>query len=832
MPWGSVVATPDEALLGRIRANLSKIKVPGHGDRVRKTECVLSFDSPESPEGIFVSMSNFQGYGADYIALDHQRNGSELYLNIKWKKIPKAVDPSKKSDEAPTKLAIGVEGGFQTEEEEFEFEKSHFLAVMPEKVLVPLPNAEVPELISMVVDGILKASDLSNDEAQVMAWEDKRLVSKHAAGLTQLPGAKKISPDPATWACEDCGVKSNLWLNLSDGYIGSGRAQVDATGQMGGGTGAALKHYQDEKAKGNNYPLAVKLGTITPHGADVYCYAADEDDMVEDPGLGAHLAHFGINMMNMEKSEKTMAELQIDLNIKFDFDKICESGKTLQTLAGPGFVGLKNLGNSCYVNSVLQVLMTLPEMKERYLARAPAIFAEAPAGGAAEDLNTQMAKLATALLSERYAPTAGPCVAEAAVSVSPQMLKFLVGKGHAEFSTGNQQDAEEYLKHLLAKLDRAQRPDKSGLPLTSKLLDITMETKLVDLQSGKSRYSTTQETMLSLLIPMDAAVNSEEVKSYEERSAKRQKGEKDEEAPVKPEVPFRACLEKFCGAERIEYKSPVTGANGEAAKTTLIKTFPKYLAVHMKRYILGDDWRAKKLEVQIAAPEELDLSFLRSPGPQPGEDLLPEDAAAPPAAGPTPDGAIVQALMGMGFAENGCKRAALATSNAGAEQAMEWVLMHMGDADFNDPIPAPGSAPGAAPAVSEESVAMLMSMGFGKPHATKALRETGGDLERAADWLFSRADQLDTMDVDEPAAGEADAASSAEADAGVPAHQPKYRLLAFISHIGSSTACGHYVCHIKKDGKWTIFNDRKVAVSEEPPIDLGYIYLYESLGPE
>ena len=31
--------------------------------------------------------------------------------------------------------------------------------------------------------------------------------------------------------------------------------------------------------------------------------------------------------------------------------------------------------------------------------------------------------------------------------------------------------------------------------------------------------------------------------------------------------------------------------------------------------------------------------------------------------------------------------------------------------------------------------------------------------------------------------------------------------------------------------KWTIFNDRKVAVSEEPPFELGYIYLYESTGP-
>jgi ubiquitin carboxyl-terminal hydrolase 5/13 len=41
----------------------------------------------------------------------------------------------------------------------------------------------------------------------------------------------------------------------------------------------------------------VKLGTITPHGADVYSYAPDEDDMVTDPLLSQHLEHWGINMM-------------------------------------------------------------------------------------------------------------------------------------------------------------------------------------------------------------------------------------------------------------------------------------------------------------------------------------------------------------------------------------------------------------------------------------------------------------------------------------------------------------------------------------------------------
>jgi len=44
----------------------------------------------------------------------------------------------------------------------------------------------------------------------------------------------------------------------------------------------------------------VKLGTITPDGGgDVYSY--DEDDMVEDPSLVKHLAHFGIDVKSLEK---------------------------------------------------------------------------------------------------------------------------------------------------------------------------------------------------------------------------------------------------------------------------------------------------------------------------------------------------------------------------------------------------------------------------------------------------------------------------------------------------------------------------------------------------
>lgn len=63
-----------------------------------------------------------------------------------------------------------------------------------------------------------------------------------------------------------------------------------------------------------------------------------------------------------------MTELQIDANIKLgEWSVIQESGHELKLVYGPGFTGLQNLGNSCYMNSVMQVLFALPEFKERWV---------------------------------------------------------------------------------------------------------------------------------------------------------------------------------------------------------------------------------------------------------------------------------------------------------------------------------------------------------------------------------------------------------------------------------------------------------------------------------
>jgi ubiquitin carboxyl-terminal hydrolase 5/13 len=157
---------------------------------------------------------------------------------------------------------------------------------------------------------------------------------------------------------------------------------------------------------------------------------------------------------------------------------------------------LNNMITGCALLFHLQVLFSLPEVAQRYANAAPAIFESAPADPAG-DLPTQMAKVGLALTSGKTgkapphpnAPAAAPAAAGAgdtaepmemdgaaadgaaaaaaaaaaagaaggaqdaatlgggaagsemqeANSVRPAAFKALVGKGHAEFSSGRQQ---------------------------------------------------------------------------------------------------------------------------------------------------------------------------------------------------------------------------------------------------------------------------------------------------------------------------------------------------------------------------------------------------------
>ncbi|KAK7487678.1 hypothetical protein BaRGS_00021097 [Batillaria attramentaria] len=792
----------------------------------------------ESETGLYVCMNSFLGLGKRFVEPYSAKTGNAVFLHIR--RFRKEVPPEPTAPEnKPTKMAIGVEGGFQVDDKKFVFEEQTAVVVLPQWHEISLPNPDLPEqsllLASMAalyqttsaslknigfaqvqlsVTMILSAEDAAKqEEAMAMAgtWEGEKLqVSKHAETLVQLDNGKRIPP--SGWKCERCDLTTNLWLNLTDGAILCGRRFFDGSG----GNNHAVDYYKEK-----GYPLAVKLGTITPNGADVFSY--DEDDMVEDPKLTEHLRHFGINVAALEKTDKTMVELEIDLNQRIgEWDVIQEAGSQLTPLYGPGYTGMRNLGNSCYMNSVMQVLFTIPDFQRRYVAKMQDIFSNCSTDPTS-DFTVQMAKLGHGLLSGDYSkppPESAGDFIPPPTGIRPQIFKSLIGRGHPEFSTKRQQDAQEFLLHLISVVERTSRSSEN--PADS--LRYQVEERVQCARSGKVKYSTREDFILPLPIPLDAAINKAEVAAFE---AKKQdlesKGQKiDPKELVRPKIPLLECINTFASVEVVDdfYSTAVQGKT-QAHKTTRLATFPDYLVIQLKKFTIGEDWTPKKLDVSVDVPDELDLSQLRGKGKQPGEEELPAECPQEPDV--KIDGAIVGQLVEMGFAPEGCKKAVFHTKSSGIEPAMNWVMEHMGDADFADPFvqPGRGAAKPSEFVPNEEAVAMIASMGFSPAQAIKALKATDNNVERAADWIFSHADELDQPDTVPMETQEGSSPQKFRDGSG------HYKLVAFISHMGTSTSVGHYVCHILRDNRWVIYNDEKVAQSEHPPRDLAYLYLFQ-----
>ena len=579
--------------------------------------------------------------------------------------------------------------------------------------------------------------------------------------------------------------------------------------------------------------------------------------------------------------------MEVELNFSYAFDAITESGKSLTPITGPGYQGLKNLGNSCYMNSAVQVLFSIEEVKRRYGARGGSAdpfdqglirsaMSSREMGG---DVLTQIAKLGVALTSGAYAvdPVASPVdpdndtdtdSAEYSDVIAPRMFKSALASNNGEFLGGKQQDSSEYLVHVLNVLERAeQKGIKSGRldegsATTSKLFAFNIDERIRCVADNKVGYKDQKNNMvLTLRIPMDKAkAEATKCDQHEIIGEKRKADDAADDAAdadAKLEVGFSECINAWKAGVEIEKNFPHLKLNKNSAgvQTQSIANFPPYLLIEMQRYVQGTDWAPKKLEVCVEIPTELDLTGLRTVRGE-GEELVPEekeeeeeeedndvDRAPQLAVVSVNEGALAQ-LMDMGFGKNGCTRALMTVGGSDVEAAMNWVFEHSQDMDFDDEIKegefggggGGGKAGGkTGEAVDETVVASLVeNLGMFTAEQVRDVLRVVKTSERTADWLFSHMDSLDA-DIVALKGGVKPPAVLEEGDGGGEGAggnvmldgEGKYELVGFISHIGKNLGSGHYVCHILKDGKWTIFNDEKVALSESPPLKHGYLYLFK-----
>ncbi|KAK6438432.1 ubiquitin C-terminal hydrolase Ubp14 [Oleoguttula sp. CCFEE 5521] len=783
---------------------------PRPSDSVYREDCTLCFDSIDSPSGLSVCLHCFNGGCTDdrnHARLHATQAQHPLAVNIK------RTRKRKHRDEPPqklSKLAISAE----TEEDRYETETD--LRCLECGVEGLKREGKVEE----VVEGVLRANTFSKQE-EVKAWELELTPCEHTLCLEQEASRQIGSGDLGH--CGECELKENLWLCLTCGNLGCGRKQ------MGGVTG---NNHQVEHNQKTGHPVAVKLGSITAEGnADIYCYACDEERT--DSELVLHLSHWGIDIAGREKTEKSLQELNVEQNMSWDFSMTNADGKELKAMFGPGFTGLKNLGNSCYLNSVLQSLFSMPEFAKRYYRPDEDVPAT---GKPAEDLEIQLRKVADGLLSGRYSvPDTDVATSEDTPEqphqrgLAPAMLKYLIGRGHEEFSTMRQQDSFELLLHLLKLITRSQQSAKSQYKDTSDPVDafrFTMEQKLQCLSCKKVRYSQDSMENLSVAVPIRRVpkADSDITMSDTTDSAK----PKDDFEPVTLEE----CLSTYTAQDTVELTCPSCSSKDGFSKQTRFLTFPTILAINARRFEIVN-WVPTKQDVPvIVSKNALDLESFRVPPHDASEELLPENAA-PGKAAFAPNQGALDSLLAMGFPQPRCERALHATGNSDAETAMSWLFEHMEDPDIDVPLDLGGGAGGAAnAAVDDEKIESLGAMGFSAPQARQALRETGGDMERAVDWLFSHPDATGEFASDAPLAeaSTTDTPATPVSDTA-PA---KYGLKSIVCHKGSSIHAGHYVAFVRKDvteakggeEEWVLFNDEKVAKGRDGDELQKFAYVY------
>lgn len=585
----------------------------------------------------------------------------------------------------------------------------------------------------------------------MQTWQETTIACDHTRSLQQ-DEVSGYAARSQLQQCHQCDKKENLWLCLTCGYVGCGRRQFDGSG----GNGHAADHFSS-----SNHAVSLKLGTITADGnADIFCYSCDE--MRIDPDLIKHLALFSININAAEKTEKSMAELQLEQNIKYDFSMATEDGKEFEPAE---MVGFKNLGNSCYIASTLQSCLSLPEFHDYFNTENHFENCKKDPWNC---FNCQMIKVING------------CQSKSEGAISPWMLKSVVASGNSEFSSGQQQDAAEFLQHLFKVIERN---DPQSKILKSFAMDI--QQSIGCNKCGNCRVQTQRDTT-TFQVNVGACV----MKSSD---------------PLDPKLSLIECLNDSFAASEIELNCGKCDSKVSNKEQYLTST-PEILILTLSRYIV-ENWVPRKLEVPVGIPlEGLDLSKYISEAKADTKD-------EPLAKAIEVDEMSLQQLISMGFSEGKSRKALHETGNLGPDLAMDWLIGHM-----DDPEPEESNAEVKSDSIPKEALEMLMTAGFSEEASIQALVATNLDVERAFDYALSHP-------VDEPAPILKEKSS----------HLPIYDLTAFISHKGSSMHCGHYVAYVKESGsssRWILFNDSKVAYmpdteSVREAASLAYIYFFK-----
>lgn len=231
---------------------------------------------------------------------------------------------------------------------------------------------------------------------------------------------------------------------------------------------------------------------------------------------------------------------------------------------------------SCYMASTLQAMFSLPAFRACYLDTFIDHAQTCAESLPATCIDCQVRKVADGLLSGRYSvprshlpasPFAAPAAEDDPLQhpsptpvfqegIKPTMFKTLIGKGHEEFATMRQQDAEEFFAHFLKMLrQQAKRVGSAPGAEPTDVFKFGVEQRLECGSCGGVRYRVDEHDDVSIGVPAVPLGLTHDGK------------------PGYTSVKLTDCLDIFTGVEEIEYRCPHCARNVVARKYVILSPF-------------------------------------------------------------------------------------------------------------------------------------------------------------------------------------------------------------------------------------------------------------------
>ncbi|XP_073435487.1 ubiquitin carboxyl-terminal hydrolase 3 isoform X1 [Dendrobates tinctorius] len=428
---------------------------------------------------------------------------------------------------------------------------------------------------------------------------------------------------PSSWCCSVCRSNKSPWVCLTCSSVHCGRYV----------NGHAKKHYEEAQTPLPNHKQQEKLEKEkTQHTVcmdcssySTYCYRCD-DFVVNDTKLSL-VQKVRELLQNLENSAFT-AERHRKRKL---LDNPSLNKKTLKINGSTSAIcatGLRNLGNTCFMNAILQSLSNIQQFS-CYFIELPAVELRNGKTAGRRTYHTRSQGEVNVSLVEEFRKTLCSLWQGNQTAFSPESLFYVVWKIMPSFRGYQQQDAHEFMRYLLDHLHLELQGDSDCSSQSHMPLETSNRSSSSKCCINGANTVVTSVFGGILQNEVNCLICGTESKKFDPfldlsldiPSQFRNKRKNQENGPT---CTLKDCLRSFTDLEELDetelYMCLKCKKKQKSTKKFWIQKLPKVLCLHLKRF----HWTAylrNKVDTYVEFPlRELDMKcFLLEP-----ENMGPE----------------------------------------------------------------------------------------------------------------------------------------------------------------------------------------------------------------